>query len=223
MTKHSSDRRQKYHIIGQKTTFSTTPTYSENLTISSCTLKCLLYFLYLFTFLSQNLGSLHFSMSSNFLQYLIYARINKRHYICIKEYFRIMFGTKKTRDQIHTSTIFENLSPSGGFSDSSCDQKEYTKLSTTFCIIGWFVGREPRSVCDLVPELNFILIFLFGAETKKILNFHFSIMGLLHVGLTWQTDFVVSSIQSDCSSVKTQFELGKENMCMHELQHICSC
>lgn len=121
MTKHSSDRRQKYHIIGQKTTFSTTPTYSENLTISSCTLKCLLYFLYLFTFLSQNLGSLHFSMSSNFLQYLIYARINKRHYICIKEYFRIMFGTKKTRDQIHTSTIFENLSPSGGFSDSSCD------------------------------------------------------------------------------------------------------
>lgn len=37
----------------------------------------------------------------------------------------------------------------------------------------WFVGREPGSVCGLVPELNFILIFLFGAETKKILNFHF--------------------------------------------------
>lgn len=35
---------------------------------------------YVFTFLSQNLGNLHFSMSSSFLQCLIYAGKNRLHF-----------------------------------------------------------------------------------------------------------------------------------------------
>lgn len=99
--------------------------HNVKIIMSNYILKCLFHISwdgYIFTFLSQNLGNLHFSMSSSFLQCLIYAGKNKE--ITFAQWKPLKFYLvlrRLCKYRTHTSTIFENLSPSGGFSDSSCD------------------------------------------------------------------------------------------------------
>lgn len=50
---------------------------------------------YVFTFLSQNLGNLHFSTSSSFLQCLIYAGKNKAITFRLMESSEVLFRAKK--------------------------------------------------------------------------------------------------------------------------------